>query len=228
MFQFFKRIRTVVSSELNAMIDKAEDPVKMLDQFLRDMGEDIREAEAAVAKQIANEKMLKRKVNDAQVMVDRRQEQAEKAVEAGNDDLARRALQDKKDHENTLASLTESWERAQADVSSLRDKLDEMKREYREMQLKKDSLKARAESAKTRTKMNRTMSSISGDESRQGFERMEEKVLRFEAEAETSEDISQASRTLDDEFKDLITNDDVDDELAALKKKLGKDESPTE
>ncbi|MCM3741171.1 PspA/IM30 family protein [Oceanobacillus luteolus] len=227
MFQFFKRIRTVVSSELNAMIDKAEDPVKMLDQFLRDMGEDIREAEAAVAKQIANEKMLKRKVNDAQVMVDRRQEQAEKAVEAGNDDLARRALQDKKDHENTLASLTESWERAQADVSSLRDKLDEMKREYREMQLKKDSLKARAESAKTRTKMNRTMSSISGDESRQGFERMEEKVLRFEAEAETSEDISQASRTLDDEFKDLITND-VDDELAALKKKLGKDESPTE
>ncbi len=228
VFQFFKRIRTVVSSELNAMIDKAEDPVKMLDQFLRDMGEDIREAEAAVAKQIANEKMLKRKVNDAQVMVDRRQEQAEKAVEAGNDDLARRALQDKKDHENTLASLTESWERAQADVSSLRDKLDEMKREYREMQLKKDSLKARAESAKTRTKMNRTMSSISGDESRQGFERMEEKVLRFEAEAETSEDISQASRTLDDEFKDLITNDDVDDELAALKKKLGKDESPTE
>lgn len=221
MFQFFKRMRTVVSSELNAMIDKAEDPVKMLDQFLRDMGEDIREAESAVAKQIANEKMLKRKVNDAQAMVDKRQEQAEKAVEAGNDDLARRALQDKKDHEGTLASLTESWNRAQADVASLRERLDEMKREYQEMNLKKDSLKARAESAQTRTKMNRTMSSIGGNESRQGFERMEEKVMRFEAEAETSEDISQASRTLDDEFRDLVTND-VDDELAALKQKLGK------
>src|SRR5690625_2830869 len=223
MFQFFKRMKTVVSSELNAMIDRAEDPVKMLDQFLRDMGEDIREAEAAVAKQIANEKMLKRKVNDAQAMVDKRQEQAEKAVEAGNDDLARRTLQDKKEQEKTLATLTESWEQAKADVESLREKLDEMKREYQEMKLRKDSLKARAESAKTRTKMNRTMSSINGDESRQGFERMEEKVLRFEAEAETSEDLSQASRTLDDEFRELVTND-VDDELAALKKKLGKDE----
>lgn len=223
MFQFFKRIKTVVSSELNAMIDRAEDPVKMLDQFLRDMGEDIREAEEAVAKQIANEKMLKRKANDAQALVDKRQEQAEAAVRAGNDDLARRALQDKKEHENTAQTLNESWERAKADVEALRTKLDEMKREYREMQLKKDSLKARAESAKTRTKMNRTMSSISGDESRQGFERMEEKVLRFEAEAETSEDLSYASRTLDDEFKELETND-VDDELAALKEKLGKEE----
>lgn len=112
MFQFFKRMKTVVSSELNAMLDKAEDPVKMLDQFLRDMGEDIRDAEAAIAKQIANEKMLKRKANDAQAMVDKRQEQAEKAVEAGNDDLARRALQDKKDHVETAAQLNESWERA--------------------------------------------------------------------------------------------------------------------
>lgn len=221
MFQFFQRMKTVVSSELNAMIDKAEDPVKMLDQFLRDMGEDIRDAEAAIAKQIANEKMLKRKASDAQAMVDKRQEQAEKAIEAGNDDLARRALQDKQDHETTATSLNESWDRAKADVDSLRTKLDEMKREYQEMNMKKDSLKARAESAKTRTKMNRTMSSIGGDDSRQGFERMEEKVLRYEAEAETTEDLSQASRTLDDEFRDLVTND-VDDELAALKKKLGK------
>lgn len=225
MFQFFKRMKTVVGSELNAMIDKAEDPVKMLDQILRDMGEDIREVETAVAKQIANEKMLKRKANDAQAMVNKRQEQAEKAVETGNDDLARRALQDKKDHEGTATALNESWDRAKIDVESLRTKLDEMKREYQEMNLKKDSLKARAESAKTRTKMNRTMSSIGGDDSRQGFDRMEEKVMRFEAEAETSEDLSQASRTLDDEFKDLVKNDDVDDELAALKKQLGKDEA---
>lgn len=56
MFQFFKRVKTIVGSELNSLLDKAEDPVKMLDQFMRDMAEDIREAESAVAKQIANEK----------------------------------------------------------------------------------------------------------------------------------------------------------------------------
>lgn len=221
MFKFFKRMSTVVSSELNSMLDKAEDPVKMLDQFMRDMAEDIREVEAAVAKQIANEKKLNRKLDDANAMVEKRQKQAEQAIEAGNDDLARRALQDKSDHETTVATLQESWERAKTDSEELRTKLDEMKKEYQEMELKKDSLKARAESAKTRTKINRTMSSIGNDESKQGFERMEEKVMQFEAEAETSEDLSKENRTLDDEFEALNKND-VDDELAELKEKMGK------
>src|SRR5690606_21797256 len=219
MFRFFKRVKTVVSSELNAMLDKAEDPVKMLDQFMRDMAEDIREVEAAVAKQIANEKMLKRKMDDAQAMVEKRQKQAEQAIVAGNDDLARRALEDKKQHESTATTLTESWQRAKQDSELLKTKLDEMKKEYQQMNLKKDSLKARAESAKTRTKINRTMSNVGNDKSRQGFERMEEKVLRFEAEAETSEDLSFASRTLDDEFEELSKTSEVDDELAKLKEK---------
>ncbi|SDQ43083.1 phage shock protein A (PspA) family protein [Virgibacillus subterraneus] len=223
MFKFFKRVTTVVGSEMNAMLDKAEDPVKMLEQFMRDMAEDIREVETSVSKQIANEKMLKRKADDAQAMVDKRQKQAEQAIESGNEDLARRALQDKSDHEGQATMLNESWERAKRDSDALRDKLDEMKKEYQEMKLKKDSLKARAESAKTRTKMNRTMSSIGNDESKQGFERMEEKVMQFEAEAETSEDLSQESRTLDDEFEELEDKSNVDDELAALKKKMNKE-----
>jgi phage shock protein A len=222
MFQFFKRVGTVVNSELNAMLDKAEDPVKMLDQFMRDMESDIREAEAAVAKQIANEKMLKKKSDDAESLVKKREEQAIKALEAGNDDLAKRALEDKKLQSQQAELLRESHERAKNDATVLREKLDEMKREYHEMKLKKDTLKARAESAKTRTKMNRTMSGIGGDESRKGFERMEEKVMRYEAEAETSEDLSSKGRSLDDEFAALEKND-VDDELAALKKKLGKE-----
>lgn len=221
MFKFFRRIKTVVGSELNAMLDKAEDPLKMLDQFMRDMEEDIEEAEGAVAKQIANEKMLKRKANDAQVLVQKRQAQAEQAVEAGNDDLARRALEDKTENEKQLEVLNESWERAKSDSAEIKEKLDEMKKEYNQMRLKKDALKARAETAQTKTKMNRTMSNIGSDESRQGFERMEEKVLQFEAEAETTEDLSHASRTLDEEFESLDTNS-VDKELAELKKKKNK------
>ncbi|MED4531071.1 PspA/IM30 family protein [Metabacillus fastidiosus] len=222
MFKFFKRMKTVVESELNAMLDKAEDPVKMLDQFMREMEADIREAEAAVAKQIANEKMLERKYEDAKKMVEKRQQQAMTAVEAGNDELAKRALEDKKIHSQTADTLKESFDRAKLDSTTLRKKLDEMKAEYHEMKLKKDTLKARAESAKTRTKINRTMSGIGGDESRRGFERMEEKVLQYEAEAETSEDIRSSNRSLDDEFAALEKND-VDDELAALKREMGKE-----
>lgn len=223
MFKFFNRVKTVVSSELNSALDKAEDPVKMLDQYMRDMAEDIREVETAVAKQISNEKMLKRKADDAKSMMEKRQKQAEQAIEAGNDDLARRALQDKKEHEATATSLNESWTTAKNDSEVLKSKLDEMKKEYQEMQLKKDSLKARAESAKTRTKINRTMSSIGSDSSKQGFERMEEKVMRYEAEAETSDAMSYQSRSLDDEFKELNKQNGVDDELAALKAKMNKE-----
>ncbi|KKI93193.1 phage-shock protein [Bacillus sp. SA1-12] len=222
MFRLFKRVKTVVDSELNALLDKAEDPVKMLEQYLRDMETDIREAESAVAKQIANEKMLQKKYEDAQKMVDKREEQAIKAVEAGNDDLAKRALEDKKMHKQTADTLKESYERAKLDSESLRKKLDEMKAEYYQMKLKKDSLTARAQTAKTKTKINRTLSGIGSDESKRGFERMEEKVLQYEAEAETSEDMRSANRSLDDEFAALEKND-VDDELAALKRKLGKE-----
>jgi len=223
MFKLFKRVKTMVASELNAALDKAEDPVKMLDQYMREMAADIREVESAVARQIANEKMLKKKYEDAKKLVEKREEQAIKALEADNEDLARRALEDKKHQQATAESLKEAHERALKDADELRQKLDEMKKEYREMELKKDTLKARAETAKTKTKINRTMSSIGSDESRQGFERMEEKVLRYEAEAETSEDLRSASKSLDDEFAALEKDSGVEDELAALKKKLGKE-----
>ncbi|MCP3030571.1 PspA/IM30 family protein [Halobacillus sp. A1] len=223
MFKFFNRVKTVVGAELNSMLDKAEDPVKMLEQFMRDMENDIRDAETAVAKQIANEKMLKRKYDDAQALADKRMKQAEKAMEAGNEDLARRALEDKNSQQQQADQFKTSYERAEQDSANLRKKLDEMKKEYQEMKLKKDSLKARAESAQTRTKMNRTMSSIGSDESRQGFDRMEERVMQYEAEAETSEDLSQSNRSLDDEFEEIDKNDSVDDELAELKKKMNKE-----
>ncbi|MDY0405336.1 PspA/IM30 family protein [Virgibacillus sp. 179-BFC.A HS] len=222
MFKFFGRIKTILSSELNAALDKAEDPVKMLDQYMREMGEEIREVEKAVAKQIANEKILKHKKDDAEAMVAKRQKQAEQAVQAGNDDLAKRALLDKKEYENNVETLSKSWEQAKNDCEELKRKLNEMKKEYQQMELKKDSLKARAESAKVKTKLNRTMSSIGNDESKRGFERMEEKVLQFEAEAETSEDLHKASRTLDDEFAKL--DNDVDEELANLKRAMAKEE----
>ncbi|GGH86702.1 phage shock protein A [Pullulanibacillus pueri] len=222
MFKMFKRVKTIMSSELNALLDKAEDPVKMLDQFMRDMAEDIREVETAVAKQMANEKMLYKKYTDAEKLVEKREAQAVKALEAGNEDLARRALEDKKLHDSQAQTLKESWERAKADAADLKAKLQDMKNEYQEMDLKRDSLKARAEAAKTKTKINRSMSAIGSDASKQGFERMEEKVLRYEAEAETSEDLRSENRSLDDEFEALETKSDVDLELEELKKKLGK------
>lgn len=222
MFKFFSRVKTVMSSELNALLNKAEDPVKMLDQMLRDMEKDLTDAEATVARQMANCKVLEKRVNDAKHAIAKREQQAMQALEAGNEDLARRVIEDKQKQQSNYEVLNESYQTAKTDVEALKQKLKEMKEEYHSMKLKKDSLKVRAETAKMKTKINRSMSSIGSGHAKQGFERMEEKVMQYEAEAETSSDIN-VSKSLEDELASLNGNQEVEDELAQLKKKLGKE-----
>ncbi|WP_096156545.1 PspA/IM30 family protein [Bacillus sp. FJAT-45066] len=221
MFRFFNRVRTVVSSELNALLNKAEDPGKMLDQFILDMEKDIADVEAAVAKQIANEKILSKQYAEAADLVAKREEQAIKALQSGDEDLARRVLEDKNKQQAQAQSLDLLVEEATKLSEELKEKLREMKDELRDMKMKKDSLKARSESAKARAKVNRTMSGI-GTGAKAGFERMEEKVMHHEAQAEASEELRSANKSLDDELALLDRTSSVDDELAALKAKLEK------
>ncbi|MDX5475271.1 MAG: PspA/IM30 family protein [Bacillaceae bacterium] len=221
MFRFFNRVRTVVSSELNALLNKAEDPGKMLDQFILDMEKDISDVEAAVAKQIANEKVLSKQYAEASDLVAKREDQAMKALQSGDEDLARRVLEDKNKQHAQAESLQLLLVEATKLSEELKEKLREMKDELRDMKMKKDSLKARSESAKARAKVNRTMSGI-GTGAKAGFERMEEKVMHHEAQAEASEELRSANKTLDDELAALDRSSSVDDELAALKAKLNK------
>jgi len=220
----FKRLRDLTMSNINAMLDKAEDPVKMLDQYLRDMEQDIQDAEVAVAKQIAIEKKLKQQFEEAQDLVGKREAQAIQALEAGNEDLARRALVDKRTVAEKAADYKSQYESAKASADNLRERLGEMKDQFGQMRNKRDTLKARAESAKAQKQINQAMSGFGTDNAAKGFRRMEEKVLQLEAEAEASEEIRGSSRSLDDEFKELQKNNTsaVDAELEALKAKLNK------
>lgn len=92
----FKRLRDLTMSNINAIIDKAEDPIKMTDQYIRDMQEDLEDAEKAVAQQIAIEKKFKQLFEEQEALVKKREEQAHTAARAQNMDLARRALEEKK------------------------------------------------------------------------------------------------------------------------------------
>jgi phage shock protein A len=217
----FKRIRDISSATINDLIDKAEDPVKMLSQYLRDMEKDIADAEVGVAKQISIEKRFKQQYDEAKEMVEKRSEQAVNALEAGNEDLARRALQDKKDHQEKADDYQVQYENAKSNADQLRRQLKEMKDEFIKLKNKKDTLTARAESAKAQKQINQAMSGFGKDNGAKGFERMNEKVLQMEAEAEASQDFKKANQSLDDEL-DAIGKDDVDDELAALKAKMAE------
>jgi phage shock protein A len=216
----FKRLRDLTMASINDLLDKSEDPVKMLNQFLRDMEEDILEAETAVAKQIAIEKKFKQQTDEAEDMVNRRGEQAMKALEQGNEELARKALQDKKEHQTRYDEMKRQYDIAKTNADQLRTQLNEMKDEFGKMKNKKDLLVARAESAKAQKQINQTMSGFGQDNAAKGFDRMTEKVLQMEAEAEASKDIRSSNRTLDDELAQLDKGGGVEDELAVLKAQL--------
>ncbi|TXK85533.1 PspA/IM30 family protein [Paenibacillus sp. N3.4] len=219
----FKRLRDMTMASINDLLDKAEDPVKMLNQFLRDMEEDIMEAESAVAKQIAIEKKFKMQVEESEEMVTKRTEQAMKALESGNEDLARRALEDKKEHQTRYDELKHQYDLAKTNADQLRGQLTEMKDEFTKMKNKKDLLIARAETAKAQKQINQAMSGFGTDNAAKGFDRMSEKVLQMEAEAQASGEIRAKNRSLDDELDGLgASKSGIDDELAAMKAKIAE------
>ncbi|WP_285692039.1 PspA/IM30 family protein [Paenibacillus polymyxa] len=214
----FKRLRDLTMSNINAIIDKAEDPVKMTDQYIRDMQEDLEDAEKAVAAQIAIEKRFKQQYEEQAALVKKREEQAHTAAKAQNVDLARRALEEKKSAEQKMNEFQAGYEQNKAAADNLRGKLDEMRRQLSEMKNKRETLVARYNAAKAQTEINKAMNGFSSDTATAGLKRMEEKMLQAEARAEASNEMASKEKSLDEEFKELDKKSAVDDELAALLK----------
>ncbi|MWV42326.1 PspA/IM30 family protein [Paenibacillus sp. HJL G12] len=214
----FKRLRDLTMSNINAIIDKAEDPVKMTDQYIRDMTEDLEDAEKAVAAQIAIEKKFKQLYEEQQALVEKRTQQAHTAAQAQNVELARRALEEKKSAEQKMAEYKVSFDQNKAAADNLRDKLDEMRKQLTEMKNKRETLVARYNAAKAQTEINKAMQGFSADSASSGMKRMEEKMMQMEAQAEASNEMSSKGKSLDDEFEKLGTDKAVEDELAALMK----------
>ncbi|SYX84345.1 PspA/IM30 family protein [Paenibacillus alvei] len=219
----FKRLRDLTMSNIYALIEKAEDPIKMTDQYLRDMQEDLEEAERAVAQQIAIEKRFKQSYEEQEALVNKRAEQAAIAVQADNIELARRALEEKKAAEAKMNEYKASYDQNKASADALRAKLEEMRKQYTDMKNKRETLVARFNAAKAQTEINKAMAGFSSDTAMSGLKRMENKMLQMEAQAEASNEIRGAgSKSLDDEFASLTKDKGVEDELAALMKKYDK------
>lgn len=218
--KIFKRLRDLTMATIHDLLDKAEDPVKMLNQFLRDMAEDLKEAENAVAGQIAMEKRLKLQYQEAEQMVVKREEQAMQALKSGNEELARKVLGDKKEHQERCEALKQQYETATKNTIRLRDQLKEMKEQYNTMKNKRELLINRAETATAEKRIQKSMSSFGSEHASTGFGRMSEKVSRMEIEAEVAREIRVTNQSLDDELRDLNKQDTIEAELAELKAKL--------
>jgi phage shock protein A len=220
----FSRLKTVISSNVNDLISKAEDPEKMLNQLIIDMNNQLIESKKAVALAIADEKKLGRDTENQFVQAQEWERKAMLAVNAGKDDLAKEALLRKQEYDNAYAEYKKQWEAQKAAVEKLKITLRELQNKIDAAQRKKNLLVARAKRAEAQEKIQNTISSVSGSTSAfEAFDRMAAKVDQLEAQADAHAELSDmsADADLDKKFKELEKSDSSTDAmLLALKQKM--------
>ncbi|HEY9872175.1 MAG TPA: PspA/IM30 family protein [Candidatus Obscuribacterales bacterium] len=214
----FDRISRVVRANLNDVVSKAEDPEKILEQSIIDMQEDLVQLRQAVAQTIATQKRTEQQYNKAQTEANSWQQRAQLALQKGDENLARQALERKKGNSETAAALKGQLDAQSGQVDTLKRNLIALESKISEAKTKKDMLKARAQAAKANEQLQNTLGSLNTSGSMAAFERMEEKVLIMEARSQSAAELAGAD--LEGQFKLLESGSDVDDELAAMKAQL--------
>lgn len=221
------RFKDIMAGNVNALLDKAEDPEKMIDQYLRNLETDFAKVKAETASVMAEEKSARRKLDECSEEIAKMGEYAKKAVAAGNDNDARRFLEKKSELTQKQEVLTKNYELAQANSVKMRQMHDKLESDIQAMKSKRDMLKAKVKVAQTQRKINEMGSGMeSAGSNAAAFERMEEKVNRMLDEADAVGELNTSSEEEDldklaSKYDSTETVSAVDDELAALKAEMG-------
>ena len=220
------RFKDIMASNVNALLDKAEDPEKMIDQYLRNLENDYAEVKAETASVIADAKGAQRKVDECNEEIGKMEEYAKKAVEAGNDDDARKFLQKKADLNERLVPLQKNLDLCNANAEKMKEMHAKLEEDIQELKSKRDTLKAKVKVAETQKKINKFGSSADkAGSTLSAFDRMEEKINKMSDEADAMSELDAEKKdSIDDltEKYESKSSADVDAELAALKASLGK------
>ena len=221
------RFKDIMTANVNALLDKAEDPEKMIDQYLRNLESDFAKVKAETASIMAEEKTAKRKLDECDEEIAKMSEYAKKAVAAGNDNDARQFLTKKSELTKKREVLAKDCELAQANAEKMRQMHDKLESDISEMKGKRDMLKAKVKVAETQRKINEMGAGLeSAGNNAAAFERMEDKVNKMLDEADAIGELNKSAsgNDIDDltsKYDTAVTDSDVDDELAALKAEMG-------
>lgn len=222
MAGIFARISDIFKANINDLLDKAEDPEKMIKQMVIEMEEAVNKATTAVGSAIANEKMLEKQHVEKKKLAGEWQQRAVKAVNAGRDDLARQALEKKNMFEKAATDLEGPLAEAQKTAVTMRSQLDQLKVKLDEARVRQGTLIARHQAAQAKKQISSSLAGI-GDGAFANFDKYEQKVLKAESEAEAMSQLAGDTTSLDDEFKKLEAGSSVEDELALLKAAANKE-----
>lgn len=218
------RFKDIMSSNINALLDKAEDPEKMIDQCLRNLNTDLGKVKSETAVVMAEEQRSKRELDECTAEINKMQQFAVKALEAGNEDDARRFLEKKGSLTNKQEGLQQAYDLAHTNATNMRSMHDKLVKDINELESRKDMIKGKLAVAKTQEHINKITSGLNGNSSIAAFDRMEAKANAALDKANAMTQLNMGgSDTLEDlTAKYASTTTDVDDELAALKASLGQ------
>jgi phage shock protein A len=216
------RLSTLLRSNINDLISRAENPEKMLNQLIVDMRTNLAKAKQQVASAIADEKRLASQAEQEKKLAEEWEKRAELAVREGRDDLAKQALLRYNEHVGGAVQLQETWVKHREETEKLKVSLRQLNDKIEEAKRKKNILIARAKRAEAHKKIQETMSSMGDKSAFETFERMAEQIEHEErkliAAAEVNEDLS--GDTLMQQFHSL-EKADADQQLIALKQRMG-------
>src|SRR5882672_2106653 len=225
----FSRLGTLIKSNINDLITKAEDPEKMLTQVLLEMQQQLVEAKKAVAVAIADEKKLQKQYTAESDKAKEWERKAMVAVRAGDDNLARQALARKQEHESIASQFQQQWLAQKQAVEKLKDALRLLNNKIEEAKRKKNILIARKKRAEAQQQIANTMQGLGDTSAFDTFDRMAERIQLMEAEAEAGAELAGelSGDTLESKFLQLEQgHGSEDDALAELKAKMGLLEAP--
>ena len=222
-----KRFTDIMSANINALLDKAEDPEKMIDQCLRNLESDLAKVKKETASVMAEESRTKRQLDECNEEIDKLQKYAEKALLAGNEGDARKFLEEKGKLVSKQATFQQVYDMASANATKMRQMHDKLVRDINDLNSRKAQIKAKVQMAKAQDRMNKMSSSIEDTSgSISAFDRMEAKANAMLDRANAEAVLNEGSTDQDDITRlsakyDSVPSANVDDELAALKASLG-------
>ncbi|NRQ43943.1 phage shock protein PspA [Rheinheimera sp. YQF-2] len=213
----FSRFSDIVNSNINALLDKAEDPEKMVRLIIQEMEDTLVEVRSSSAKTIAEKKELQRVVNRLQEEVTDWQAKAELALSKERDDLARSALIERQKAAEQAESVAADIANLDEHIGKLQDEVGQLQEKLADAKARQKSMLMRQKTVASRLEVKKTLDSNRINDAMYKFERYEQKIDTLEAQVEAYD---LGKKTLKDEFAELAAQDKIDNELAALKAKV--------